>query len=117
MIRLLLIAQLQVSRQLNHGIAPIARVSRHIIQNRAINMMRFGRIWRDPRTHLTIGACPPLAPIAKDFQRAVADAASVRDLLRQAPPRLKETALLNVVIGTGAALLPRGVEPSVGALH
>ena len=44
--------------------------SRQLQGYRAISVTRFGCIWRDCNTHLTIAACPPLARIAKDFQRA-----------------------------------------------
>jgi len=70
MIRSLLIARLQVLRQLKHESAPITRESRHIIENRAINVMRFARIWRDAHTHQAISARPPLTRIAQDLQRA-----------------------------------------------
>jgi hypothetical protein len=61
---------MQTLRQLKHEIAPITMESRHIIGNRAINMMRFGRIWRDFHTHPAIPARPPLTRIAQGFQRA-----------------------------------------------
>jgi hypothetical protein len=70
MIRPLLIARLQILRQLKHGIAPIAIELRHIIENRAINMMRFGRIWRDSNTHQAIAARLSQTRIAQDFQGA-----------------------------------------------
>jgi hypothetical protein len=35
-----------------------------------INMMRFGRIWRDSNTHQAIAARPPQTRIAQDFQGA-----------------------------------------------
>lgn len=43
--------------------------SRQLQGDRAINVTRFGRIWRDSHSHLAIAACPSLARIAQDFQR------------------------------------------------
>src|SRR5208283_2028925 len=69
-IRPLLIARLQTLRQLKQVIAPIARVSRHIEENRATSVTRFECIWRDSHTHPAITARPPLTRIAQGFQRA-----------------------------------------------
>ena len=51
------------------------------------------------------------------FREQVADATTVRNLLSPTPPKISETALRNVAIGTGAAHLPRDMGPRAVASH
>jgi len=85
-----------------------------MIENRVITVTRVWRIWRDFYAHPAIAARLPHTRVAHDFQRAGGGRRPVRDVLSPAPPRLSETALLNVAIGTGAALLQRGVRDTAG---
>jgi len=81
---------LQVLRQLKHGIAPIASVSRHIIQNRAINMMRLGVYGAIPtRTKRSLPVRHKLVS-HRIFREQVADAAAVRNLLNQRHHRFQK---------------------------
>ena len=68
------------------------------------------------RTKPSLPVCHKLVS-HRIFREQVADATAVRNLLSPTPPRISETALRNVAIGTGAALLPPGMGPRVVAPH